>query len=383
MHRTPRTGGSRRSPADRAHWRHHCPAQDGAYTLITRGPDGDSAEVIGSLAATHAGSDQAALLDYLSRPEVAVVTLTVTEAGYLRGLAWRSRHRERRCASRSRCAAHDPSAALRTVPLRLAAGLAARRRAGAGPLSLVPCDNLPDNGDVVARVVAQAAALIDPALPDWIEANVSFVTTMVDRITPATTDADRDCVVALTGRTDDAPVVTEPFSEWVLAGEFRAGRPRWDAAGATFVADIRPFEQRKLWLLNGAHSLLAYAGSARGHATVAEAIADPACARWVQQWWDEASREPALPPADLDRYRAALVARFGNARMRHLLAQIAADGSQKLVVRIVPVLRAQRAAGRLPIGALRVVAAWLNHLRGAGAPVKDVAAGTGPSCRHR
>ena len=166
-------------------------------------------------------------------------------------------------------------------------------------------------------------------------------------------------------------MVTEPFSEWVLSGRFAGGRPRWEDAGATFTDDIAPFEERKLWLLNGGHSLLAYAGSARGHETVADAVADATCRGWLETWWDEASAHLTLPAEDLARYREALLERFANPRMRHLLAQIAADGSQKLPIRILPVLRAERSAGRMPEGAVRVLAAWIGHLRGSGAPVVD------------
>jgi fructuronate reductase len=204
--------------------------------------------------------------------------------------------------------------------------------------------------------------------------SVSTVTTMVDRITPRTTPADVQAVLEETGTEDRAPVVTEPFHEWVLSGAFLAGRPRWEDAGATFTDDVSPYEHRKLWLLNGAHSLLAYAGSALGHQTVAEAVADDRCRAWVEQWWSEASPHLSLPAVDLAAYRSALSTRFANPRIEHRLEQIAADGSQKLPVRIVPVLRRERAAGRLPEGALRVVAAWLAHLRGA----ELVASAAGP-----
>ena len=194
---------------------------------------------------------------------------------------------------------------------------------------------------------------------------------MVDRITPATADARLAVAAELTDLADAAPVVTEPFSEWVLCGEFPGGRPAWETAGARIVTDIIPFEERKLWLLNGGHSLLAYAASARGHTTVAQAMDDPTCRSWLEQWWDEAAVHLTLPATEISDYRNALVERFTNPRIRHLLAQIAADGSQKIPIRVVPVLRRERKAGRLPAGAIRVVAAWIIHLRGAGAPVKD------------
>jgi fructuronate reductase len=348
--------------------------QDGLFTLVTRGRDGDRFDVVRSLSAVHAAGDHAAWLGYLRSPGLAVVTVTVTEAGYCRGDdghldAGRSDVRDDVAALRS-----DAGAAVRTMPGRLVAGLLARRSAAAGPVAVVSCDNLPRNGAVTATVVRDLASAVDPTLVRWIDASVSFVTTMVDRITPRTVDADRDAVRAATGFADEAPVVTEPFTEWVLSGDFPAGRPDWPAVGARVVDDVTPFEDRKLWLLNGAHSLLAYGGTVRGHRTVADAVADPVCRGWLTQWWDEAQRHLALPAGSVDAYRGALLERFANPGVRHHLAQIAADGSPKLAVRILPVLRAERAAGRVPPGAIRALAAWVCHLRGEGAAVSDPAA---------
>jgi fructuronate reductase len=137
------------------------------------------------------------------------------------------------------------------------------------------------------------------------------------------------------------------------------------------VDDVTPYEQRKLWLLNGSHSLLAYAGSIRGHEAIHEAIADEVCREWVEQFWEEACRHLTLPADDLAAYRSALLERYTNPRVRHLLTQIATDGSIKIGVRIAPTIQGERAAGRLPVGAATVVGAWLLHLRGAGAPLKD------------
>ncbi len=160
----------------------------------------------------------------------------------------------------------------------------------------------------------------------------------------------------------------------MVAGRFPAGRPAWEDAGARLVDDVTAYEQRKLWLLNGSHSLLAYAGSLRGHATIDEAVADPQCRAWVEAWWDEAGRHLPLPEDEVTAYRDALLTRFANPRIRHLLAQIAADGSQKIPVRIVPTVLAERAAGRDPIGGATALAAWIWHLRGHGAPIKDAGA---------
>ena len=345
--------------------------QDGLYTLITRSADGDGYEVIGSLSAVHPAGDHAAYLDYLARPEVAVVTITVTEAGYLRGPDGHLDQRGTAVADDIAALRGDPTAAVTTLPAKLVAGLLARRAAGAGPIAILSCDNLPENGAVTATVVTDLAEAVDPALTGWIRDQVDFATSMVDRITPATTDEDRTLVAAAQGYDDAAPVPTEPYAEWVVAGRFPAGRPGWEHAGARLVEDVTPYEQRKLWLLNGSHSLLAYAGSIRGHETIDEAVGDPRCRGWVEAFWDEAVPHLVLPAEEVGDYRTALLDRFGNPRVRHQLAQIAPDGSIKLPVRIVPALRAERAAGRPGTGCATVLAAWVLHLRGHGAPLKD------------
>jgi fructuronate reductase len=330
-------------------------AQDGLYTLVTRGPDADRYEVIGSVAHAHVADDHDAWRAYWRSAELAAVTITVTEAGYA-GAA----------------------------PARLLDGLAARQQADSGPIALVPCDNIAGNGAFLASIIRGLAERSDPALAAWIDSNVSFVSTTVDRITPRTESTEAAAVLAATGRRDDCPVVTEPFAEWALCGDFPAGRPRWHDAGAVFTADVTPYENRKLWLLNGAHSLLAYAGSIRGHATVAEAIDDDVCRGWVEEWWAVAGPRLAQPAKVIAEYRSALLERWANPRIRHQLAQIAADGSQKLPVRVLPVLRAERAEGRIPLAATRILAAWICHLRGLGVPVSDVggapfvAAASGP-----
>lgn len=322
-------------------------AQDAVYTLLERGPVRDSATLMEVLSEVHDGADPdgpggRAWRRVLSDPDVGVLTLTVTEAGYRAGSS---------------------------APARVLDGLRARHAARAGGIAVVSCDNLPDNGRVIRDAVL---ALTEPgsALEGWIRSEVSFVSSMVDRITPATTDADREAVRRLTGWDDAVPVVTEPFSEWVLAGDFPAGRPAWEAAGARFVDDIAPYERRKLWLLNAGHSLLAYQGLAAGHETVAQAVADPVLAAELERLWDEQRTELPFDAATVDEVLAALRARFGNARIEHRLAQIGADGSQKLGPRILDPLRSRLAAGREPGRAqLGVLAAWAVHL--AGPDVRD------------
>jgi fructuronate reductase len=345
--------------------------QDGLYTLITRSAEGDTFELIDTLSAVHAAAEHETYLDYLSRPEVAVVTITVTEAGYLRGADGHLDAGRDVVVADVDVLRSDPRKQVGSLPARLVAGLLARRAAGAEALTILSCDNLPENGPVTQIVVTDLAALVDETLPDWIDSHVDFATSMVDRITPATTDEDRALVEKECGYVDASPVPTEPFNEWVISGGFPAGRPRWEEVGAKLVDDVEPFERRKLWLLNGSHSMLAYAGSIRGYATIDETIADPNCRSWVEAFWDEASRYLTLPASDIADYRAALLTRFSNARVRHQLAQIAPDGSIKLRVRTLPTVRAERSAGRVPIGCATTIAAWVLHLRGLGTSIKD------------
>jgi fructuronate reductase len=294
-------------------------AQGYRYGLIVRGPSADSASVIESVVG--------AAPDAIAAPETVIVTLTVTEAGYL------------------------PDA---RPPRVLADGLRARRDAGGGPLAIVPCDNLPSNGAVLRDAVL---ACSEPELAGWIDDNVSFVSTMVDRITPATTAADILVAEQLLGWHDAVPVVTEPFTEWVLQGDFPASRPEWEKAGAQFVDDVEPYEQRKLWMLNGAHSLMAYRGLELGLDTVFEAWA--ALAAEVEQLWREAREVLPLPAADLDAWVAALRVRWQNPRIEHRLEQIAQGGDHKIPARIGAVIERRKQAG-LPAGTaeLETIAAW-------------------------
>jgi fructuronate reductase len=347
--------------------------QDNLYTLVTRGAE-DRFDIIASLSASHPAADHQSFLRYLASARTRVLTLTVTEAGYHRDLTGGldRRHPDVQAdLSALRAAVSQP---VRTIPARIAAGLAARRAADAGPVTIVSCDNLPNNGDAVAEVVTQFAAAVDPSLAAWIGVSVSFVNTVVDRITPQLDPADIGLVATQTHRADHAPVVTEPYSEWIIDGRFPAGRPGWEHAGATFTDLIAPYQDRKLWLLNGGHSLLAYTGLVRGHETVADAVADENCRSWLEQWWREAAGQLDLPDADITAYRAALLSRFDNRRIRHQLAQIGADGSVKIPIRVLPVVHAERALGRIPYGGLRILAGWFCYLRGDDVVVSDPSA---------
>ncbi len=317
--------------------------QGGLYTVIERGPEVDRLEVIDSICDVRPASDLAGLTAAIAAPQTAVVTLTVTEAGY---------------------AASSAVGELPAVPERLVTALAARRDAGSGAIAIVSCDNVSANGSVLREFTLAAADRRDPRIRAWIEAEVSFVSTSVDRITPRTTQDDRLLVQRELGLIDAAPVVCEPFTDWVLCGEFPADRPRWEDAGARFVAEIEPWELRKLWLLNGGHSLLGYCGLLRGHVTVDGAAADHELDAALGRFWDLAERQLPAAELDLTDYRRDLKRRFANGRIGYPLTQIAGDGLGKLRNRVVPVIEAATATGDSTEPALQVIAAWAQWLDG-------------------
>jgi fructuronate reductase len=292
----------------------------------------------------HAPSEEARVVARIADPDVHVVTLTITEHGYQ---------------------PRGPAVEL------LVRGLRARESADAGPLTVLSCDNLPRNGEVLAGLVGAS---------DWVERHVTFPCSMVDRIVPAATDADRAVAARLLGLEDRAAVVAEPFRQWVLEDRFAGHRPAWERAGAQLVADTAPYEQLRLRVLNGSHSMLAYLGLRAGARTVDEAVRDPAIAGAVRRLVEE-DVAPTLPPGlDLPAYRAALDERFANPRMAHRLEQIASDGSQKLPARLLGVARERLAVGAEPRWVALAVAAWALHLRGdavhdeGAAPVREALA---------
>lgn len=338
--------------------------QGGVYTLVERGASGDRFEHIGSvLSVADGGSGR--LSRAIAHDHTAVVTLTVTEGGY--GLTGSGEPKIDDAGVAAdledlRGGADLLEMSARSTAFRLLAGLEARRRTDGGPLTIIPCDNVPGNGVWLQRGLSAFAADFVPALVPWLGANASFVSTSVDRITPRVGEGFIDEVAEATGWLDLAPVVTEPFSDWVLSGEFVAGSPDWRSAGATVVPDIAAYESRKLWMLNGAHTILAAAGILRGHSTVAAAMSDSVCRSLVERFWDET--RPNLPSAmDTRSYATALLARFSNVRMEHQLAQISSDAVGKIRVRILPIVRGQLAAGRATRASAQAVAAWIECVR--------------------
>ncbi|GAA3548768.1 hypothetical protein GCM10022419_031360 [Nonomuraea rosea] len=328
---------------------------------------GDEVRVVGSVREVLVPGDD--LAARLAAPQTAVVTLTITEQGYRRGQAsgQASSPASGAASGPASGAASDPASDAASGPAagaaagavgRLVAGLRARAAADAGPLTVLSCDNLPDNGATLARLVAE---LCEPPLLAWVEENVTFPATMVDRIVPATTRADLDDMAARLGVRDLAAVVTEPFAQWVIEDRFAGDRPAWDEAGALLVEDVRPYERMKLRLLNGSHSAIAYLS---GAALVSEAVGDPAFAGFLRRLMDDdlSPTLDGLDGFDLAGYKESLLARFANPGLRHRVAQIAVDGSQKLPQRLLDPARDRLAGGHEPRWIALAVAGWMRHV---------------------
>lgn len=334
--------------------------QDYLYTLAESDEAGERAKVIAALRGVLvARENPQALIEAMCLPSVKIVSLTVTEKGYCHDPATGELDERHPDILHDLGNPHAP----RSAPGFLVEALRARKARGHPPFTVLCCDNLPENGRTVARVVTRLAALRSPSLGQYVAENVAFPATMVDRIVPATTDADRARIAAATGLEDNWPVVTEAFTDWVIEDHFPQGRPAW---AARFVSDIRPFETMKLRLLNGAHSSMAYLGYLAGHETIADCMQDEALAALVAHLMHREVTPTLDVPAgtDVEAYKQALLKRFHNPRLRHRCWQIAMDGSQKLPQRLLNTIR-DRLSANAPIDALALgVAAWMRYVTG-------------------
>lgn len=349
------TGVSLRSPSVAAQMN----PQDGLYTVTEQSDAGWRSQLIGAVAEVLVAHDQhTAVVARMADPACHLISLTVTEKGYCRsgdgGLDFGL--------------ANDAS-----LYAFIAAALRRRHDARLAGVTLLSCDNLANNGQQLARLMADYLDHHDPALRPWFEAECTCPSTMVDRIVPATTAADLADLAQRIGLADQAAVLTEPFSQWVIEDHFAGPRPRWEAVGAELVHNVESYEMAKLRMLNGAHSLLAYVGLARGHEFVHQAIADPELRALVEALLrNEAAPTIAASVAqDLAAYATALMNRFANPALNHRLIQIAMDGSQKLPQRWLATLAANQRMGRDCPAIWTGLSAWLRHLRGANGPVDD------------
>ncbi len=326
--------------------------QDGFYTVSARSVAGSELRLVGAVQQVLVASDNPqAVVDAIAAPTTHIVSFTVTEKGYLR----------RPDGSLDLAAAIGGSSLYRFV----AAGLAARKAAGLGGVTLLSCDNLASNGGVLRRLMREYLATCHPDLSAWFDSECTCPATMIDRIVPATTEADRAGVETALGARDEGAVVTEGFSQWVIEDDFAGPRPRWENVGAEIVADVAPYETAKLRMLNGAHSALAYIGLGKGHEFVHQAIADPAIRPVIERLMlgEAAPTIDAAPGQDLSAYAAALLDRFANPALNHRLAQIAMDGSQKIQQRWLETLAWHQAHGTRCPSIEAAIVAWIVFLR--------------------
>ncbi len=327
-------------------------SQDGLYTVSTRSAAGSELRVVGAVQHVLVASETPqAVVDAIAAPTTHIVSFTVTEKGYLR----------RPDGSLDLAEAAGGSSLYRFI----AAGLAARKAAGLRGVTLLSCDNLAGNGAVLRRLIRAYLAAYHPDLSAWFDGECTCPATMIDRIVPATTEADRAAVEATLGVRDEGAVVTEGFSQWVIEDDFAGPRPRWEDVGAELVADVAPYEAAKLRMLNGAHSALAYIGLGSGHALVHQAIADPAIRPVIERLMREeaAPTIDAAPGQDLAAYADALLDRFANPALNHRLIQIAMDGSQKIPQRWLETLAWHQRRGQRCPALETAIAAWIAFLR--------------------
>ncbi|MGO8502216.1 mannitol dehydrogenase family protein [Rhizobium leguminosarum] len=340
----------------------HLNEQDGLYTMLIRDTSGTVAQVIGPILRAHVATrDPAGLLDRLEDPAIRIVSLTVTEKAYGMDTATGGLDLNHADVAADLANRHAPSGVIGY----LVEGLSRRRAKGVPPFTPLSCDNLPSNGAVLKRLVLDFAERVDPSLRQWIEANVPFPSTMVDRITPASTEATYQDAERLTGRQDLAAIETEPFTQWVIEDHFANGRPAWDKAGALMVTDVSAYEKMKLRMLNGAHSLLAYLGYIGGYEFIRDVMDDAALAALAYRHMHAAARTlDAVPGIDLDAYASELIARFANKAIAHRTYQIAMDGTQKLPQRLLePASEALAHGDRAETYAI-AVAAWMRYAIG-------------------
>jgi mannitol 2-dehydrogenase len=344
-------------------------SQDCLNTLVTKHADGSAAaQVIGSLVEfLHCSDDPEAAIERLADPAIRIVSLTITEGGYNFNQAtgeFDASHPD---------VAHDlavasglVSAGPRSVFGLVVEALHRRRKRGIIPFTVMSCDNIQSNGQVARRQFCAFAALRDRDLAAWIEAHVAFPNSMVDRITPVTTDDDRALVERSFGICDRRPVVCEPFTQWVLEDRFRAGRPPFEKAGVQLVEDVEPYELMKLRLLNASHQALCYPGFLAGYRYTHEVCADPDFVDYLLAYMDEEAT-PTLelvPGVDLEAYKLQLIERFANPEIRDTLSRLCAESSDRIPKWLLPVIRSNLIAGRAVELSAAIVASWARYAEG-------------------
>ncbi len=346
-------------PADRR-MRESLAPQDNLYTLVERSFTEETVSVIGSLAAVvFAGEDSAELLDAIDRPEIRIVSLTVTENGYCLNRATKRLDPDHALIRRDLANPHHPSSAIGII----VEACRRRRDAGLKPFTALSCDNIQHNGHVLRDAVLALAGLRDATLADWIATNISFPSTMVDRITPVTAEADVAMLAQRYGIVDRWPVFSEKFTQWVIEDRFVAGRPPWEDVGAQFVEDVAPYEFMKLRLLNASHLAVSGMGRLAGYVTIDEAMADPLMTRFMAALMDRETG-PTLGPVpgiDLAEYKATLIERFANPAIKDTVERVNTDAPLNILVD--PIRDRLQAGESIELLSL-ALAAWLRRVRG-------------------
>ena len=340
----------------------HLAENDHLYTLVETSDESTSTRLLGAVCDTqHVARDGiAALVDGLAEDQLKIISLTVTEKGY--------------CVKNGSLDSSNPMIQQdlktpetpKTAIGLIVAGLAKRKKLGHGPITVMSCDNLPNNGVLCGIAVRQYAAKLDADLASWIEANVTFPCTMVDRIVPALTDESRTLIQeCLSGQADLNGIVCEPFRQWVIEDNFKAGRPEWELAGAQLVKDVAPFEEMKLRTLNGSHSFLAYLGFLAGKETIAECAADPVFYAHARKLMVEEQLPTLDVPGSVDlvAYAESLLKRYSNSKLKHRTWQIASDGTQKMPQRWLNSIKFHIAHGTDYSHLVLGIGGWMNYIR--------------------
>lgn len=336
--------------------------QECLYTLVERSAEGDRAQIVGSITEfLFAPEHPEAVLEKMASPDCRIVSLTITEGGYAvhqgtgefdpaaGSIPWDLEH------------PHQPQGAYGY----LAEALERRRARGLEPFTLMSCDNLQGNGDVLKKTFLAFVGLRNPELRDWIASKGAFPNSMVDRITPATKDEHRQLVRDQFGVEDGWPVVTEPFIQWVVEDHFPLGRPAWETVGAQMTHDVLPYEKMKIRLLNASHQTLCYIGMLLGYEFAHQTMEDARIRTLVRTMMDEEVTPllPAVPGVDLEEYKATLIHRFANPTIRDQLSRIGTEGSARIPKFVLPSIRERLAGGPLRILSF-TVAAWFRYLTG-------------------
>jgi mannitol 2-dehydrogenase len=339
-------------------------AQDCLYTLVVKHPDGSlHPRVVGSIIQyLFAPDDPEAVLELMADPGTRIVSLTITEGGYLVHPVTGEFDADEASIQEDLRAGSTPSTAFGFIT----EALSRRRERGVPPFTVMSCDNIPGNGEVAHKMISAFARMKDPELAVWMESEVSFPNSMVDRITPVTTEADKALLAERFGVEDAWPVVCEPFMQWALEDSFSAGRPPFEDVGVQMVKDVEPYELMKLRLLNASHQALCYLGYLAGYRYAHEVCQDPVFTTFLLGYMDHEAT-PTLPPVpgvDLEQYKHQLIERFANPEVRDTLARLCAESSDRIPKWLLPVIREQLASGGEIARSALVVAAWARYAEG-------------------